>query len=127
MIGPGAVASPSPTPDRHIAVAGPVTGTGGPAGLDPSSVGGAILPPPGGVDGGILALVSGVAGQVSQSVKPAAAVAVAATFGFPLLLMIAVLLFLVVQSRLDDRDPKLRAAPLTNADTLIPFRDEDAL
>jgi hypothetical protein len=99
----------------------------GPTGGDPTSIGGAILPPAGGYDGGILALVNGVADQVSQSVKPAAAVAVAATFGFPLLLMFAVLLYLVVQTRLDGRDPKLRAAPLTVADTLIPFREEDAL
>jgi hypothetical protein len=106
-------------------VANPGTGPG--TGIDSASNGGAIQPPPAGHDGGILAIVSGVADQVSQSVKPAAAVAVAATFGFPLLLMIAVLLYLVVQTRVDGRDPKLRAAPLTTAETMIPFRDEDAL
>jgi len=44
-----------------------------------------------------------------------------------LILMIAVLLFLLIQSRLDGRDPKLRAAPLTSAETILPFRDEDQL
>jgi hypothetical protein len=34
-------------------------------------------------------------------------------------------LFLVIQSRLDGRDPKLRAAPLTMADTYVPFADGD--
>ena len=41
--------------------------------------------------------------------------------------MIAVLLYLLVQSRLDSRDPKLRAAPLTAGETIVPFRDEDQL
>jgi hypothetical protein len=41
--------------------------------------------------------------------------------------MIAVVLFLVVQSRMDDRDPKLRLAPLTASETIVPFRDEEAL
>jgi hypothetical protein len=41
--------------------------------------------------------------------------------------MIAVVLFLLGQSRLDGRDPKLRAAPLTAAETLLMFRDEDSL
>jgi hypothetical protein len=54
-------------------------------------------------------------------------VAVAATFSFPLVLMIAVLLFLLGQSRFDSRDPKLRAAPLTASDTILPFRDEESL
>jgi hypothetical protein len=38
--------------------------------------------------------------------------------------MLAVILFLVIQSRLDGRDPKLRAAPLTIAETYLPFADE---
>ena len=41
--------------------------------------------------------------------------------------MIAVLLFLLIQSRLDGRDPKLRVAPLTAAETILAFRDEDQL
>ena len=57
--------------------------------------------------------------------KPAAVAAVASTFTFPLLLMMIVLLFLLVQDRLDGRDPKLRNAPLTSADARIDFTDED--
>jgi hypothetical protein len=76
---------------------------------------------------GFGAIISGVADQIRTTVKPAAAAAVATEFSFPLILMIAVLLFLVIQSRLDGRDPKLRAAPLTAAETILPFRDEDQL
>jgi hypothetical protein len=60
-------------------------------------------------------------------VKPAAAAAVASTFSFPLTLMIAVLLFLLVQRHMDARDPKLRAAPRTTAEALLEFQDEDGL
>jgi hypothetical protein len=60
-------------------------------------------------------------------VKPAAAAAVASTFTFPLALMVAVLVFVVAQSRVDHRDPKLRAAPRSTAETLLPFEDEVAL
>jgi hypothetical protein len=52
---------------------------------------------------------------------------VASTFSFPLALMLAVLLFLLVQRQLDHRDPKLRAAPRTLADALLAFEDEDRL
>jgi len=51
--------------------------------------------------------------------------AVAAAFGFPLGLMGAVLLFLAVQERIDRRDPKLRAAPISGAATILAFEDED--
>jgi hypothetical protein len=61
---------------------------------------------------------------VHTAVKPEAASAVAQTFGFPLALMLAVLLFLLIQSRMDERDPKLRRAPLTTAETTIPFLNE---
>ncbi len=71
--------------------------------------------------------MSDVAGQVEAAVKPAAVAAVATTFGFPIALMVAVLLFLLIQGRLDGRDPKLRAAPLTAADTTVAFIDEEAL
>ena len=69
--------------------------------------------------------VRGVADRIGPTVQPAAAAAVATTFGFPLILMLAVLLFLIVQSRLDGRDPKLRSAPLTTAETFLPSVDED--
>jgi hypothetical protein len=62
---------------------------------------------------------------VGPAVVPAAVAAVAQTFGFPLILTMAVLLFLVIQSRFDGRDPKLRTAPLTTADTFVPFADGD--
>ena len=62
--------------------------------------------------------------SVQTAVKPEAASAVAQTFGFPLALMLAVLLFLLIQSRMDERDPKLRRAPLTSAETTIPFVNE---
>jgi len=79
--------------------------------------------------GGPVDLVSGivrtVADQIAPTLKPAAVAAVAATFGFPLALMLAVLLFLIIQSRIDHRDPKLRSAPLTAADTVLPYVDED--
>ena len=63
--------------------------------------------------------------QVGLVVSPEAAVAVAAEFTFPLALALAVLLFLVVQDRVDRRDPKLRMAPQHSADTLIRFQNED--
>ncbi len=82
-------------------------------------------------DGLIGALISGVADSVANvadrvgaTVKPAAAVAVATTFSFPLLLMLAVLLFLLGQAHLDHRDPKLRVAPMTAAETAVTFEEE---
>lgn len=62
---------------------------------------------------------------VQTAVKPAAVAAVAQTFTFPLALMLVVLLFLLIQDRLDGRDPKLRQAPLTSAETALAFDDED--
>lgn len=43
-------------------------------------------------------------------------------FGFPLGLAVLVLAFLAVQARLDDRDPKLAAAPVTVDDDLLRFQ-----
>jgi hypothetical protein len=65
--------------------------------------------------------------QVSSVVKPAVAAAVASTFGFPLALMAAVALYLVAQWRVDLRDPKLRAAPQTTAESVVPFEEEERL
>jgi hypothetical protein len=61
---------------------------------------------------------------VKAAVKTEAASAVAQTFGFPLALMLAVLIFLLIQSRMDERDPKLRRAPLTRAETTVLFLNE---
>jgi len=85
--------------------------------------------PAAGMDPGALAgnVINEAALQVAVVVKPAAAAAVATTFGFPLALMVAVLLFLFVQRYLDARDPKLRAAPRSMADGLIEFEDEERL
>ena len=60
-----------------------------------------------------------------RALRPAAVVAVATCFGFPIALMAAVLGFLLIQHRLDARDPKLRATPLTTADSMLAFTDED--
>jgi hypothetical protein len=61
----------------------------------------------------------------SAVVRPEVVASVATTLSFPILLAVAVLLFLLIQSRMDARDPKLRSAPLTMADTLVAF-EEDA-
>jgi hypothetical protein len=73
------------------------------------------------------AVVTEVVKGVRSAVKPEAATAVAQTFGFPLALMLAVLGFLIIQGRMDERDPKLRRAPLTAAETTVLFVDEAEL
>ncbi len=72
----------------------------------------------------ISALVSGIAQRVGAALKPDAVEAVVTTFTFPMFLMAAVLVFLIVQWRMDDRDPKLRNAPLTAAHNTLAFDDE---
>jgi hypothetical protein len=67
------------------------------------------------------------ADQAAVIVKPAAAAAVASSFAFPLLLMLIVLFFLVVQPRMDGRDPKLRNAPRSTGENLVQFEEEGAL
>jgi hypothetical protein len=71
--------------------------------------------------------VTGAVSGAADIVRPGVAVTVATTFGFPLGLMLAVLLFLVIQSRLDHRDPKLRSAPHTAEDTALAFEEEEVL
>jgi hypothetical protein len=66
--------------------------------------------------------VDGVSQQVAATVRPAAVVAVAEAFGFPLILMVAVFLFLIGQGRMDD--PKFRTAPLSRAETTLKFQEE---
>jgi hypothetical protein len=82
-----------------------------------------------GLDPGVIAntVINEAAVRVSVVVKPAAAAAVATTFSFPLALMVAVLVFLLVQRYVDARDPKLRAAPRSKADVVVEFQDEDGL
>ena len=57
-------------------------------------------------------------------VRPEAVASVAATFSFPLALALLVVLFLVVQPRLDDHDPKLRTAPRSPSDLLVEFEED---
>ena len=64
---------------------------------------------------------------VARVVRTDAAVAVAAQFTFPLALTFAVLFFLLIQNRVDRRDPKLRIAPQHVIETLLTFRTEDEL
>jgi hypothetical protein len=52
---------------------------------------------------------------------------VAVTFGFPLILTVAVTTFLAVQHRMDSRDPKLRLAPQNHVETVLEFREEAEL
>ncbi len=82
---------------------------------------------PGAAEAFVSAVVMGAANEVARVVKPAAAAAVAATFGFPLVLTLAVLLFVIAQAQLDKRDPKLRDAPRSTAETRIPFEEESSL
>jgi hypothetical protein len=65
--------------------------------------------------------------HVGRVLNPESAIVVASTFGFPLALMLAVLGFLVAQSRIDARDPKLRTAPRAPQDLVLAFRDEGEL
>jgi hypothetical protein len=81
----------------------------------------------GGPVGIVQSALSGAAKELGKVVQPAAAAALASTFTFPLALMVAVLLFVVCQSRLDQRDPKLRMAPRSIADTLVGFEEEGNL
>jgi hypothetical protein len=66
--------------------------------------------------------VDGVSEQVNATVKPAAVAAVAQAFTFPLILMVAVLLFLIGQWRMED--PKFRMAPLSRSESTIRFEEE---
>jgi hypothetical protein len=71
----------------------------------------------------VQSVIDGVRERVAATVRPAAVVAVAEAFSFPLILMVAVLVFLLAQGRMDD--PKFRMAPLSKADTTIEFEDGD--
>jgi hypothetical protein len=72
-------------------------------------------------------IVDAAAEGIGRAVSPEAAAQVAATFGFPLGLMLAVLLFLIAQDRVDRRDPKLREAPRNVFDTVVRFKEEHEL
>lgn len=122
-------ATPSPTPEPLVVPTAP-----GRRGTPPASVAPAGVPVPApaapvepDVGRFFWQVWSAIAEGVERAVRPEAAARVATTFGFPLALMVAVLLFLVVQDQVDRRDPKLRRAPRTVTDTMQKFRDEDEL
>ena len=108
----GGVTGSDPGPAAPIV---PTSGTGAApvAGFDPGSVADAVF--------------SEAIIRVATVVKPKAAAAVATTFSFPLILMLAVLLFLLGQHVLDARDPKMRAIPRSAADGVLEFQDEEHL
>ncbi len=118
---PSPTQTPTPTapPHRSTAVVG-TTGAGPVPGPSPDHGG---RKPVGIVD----EISDNVAAGVSTVVKPAAAAAVATTFSFPLALMLIVLLFLLVQSRVDRRDPRLKQAVGAGPEALIGFEDEELL
>ena len=68
-------------------------------------------------------IIEGIREGVTRLVDAAAETA--GTFGFPLALALAVLIYLIVQSRLDRKDPKLAAAPLHSYQDVVPFADGD--
>lgn len=72
-------------------------------------------------------VLTAAAEQVSRVVRPEAAVAVATEFGFPLILTVAVLAFLLIQGYVDRRDPKLRMAPHSSVEQYVKFAAEDDL
>ena len=115
-------ATPTPTPEAGGAPTGGGTTTP-PDGRSSSgqAAGGAVRFEPQAFVG---AVVTEVVKGVKTAVKPEAASAIAQTFGFPLALMLAVLFFLIVQGRMDERDPKLRRAPLTSSETTVLFVNE---
>jgi hypothetical protein len=77
-----------------------------------------------GLSGMVNALVGAAVDGAGQVIRPEAAAVVATAFGFPMVLALLVLVFLVLQPRLDNRDPKLHNAPHTFTDTLIGFEDD---
>ena len=72
-------------------------------------------------------VLTAAAQEIVRVVRPEAAVAVAAEFGFPLVLAAAVLGFLLIQGYVDRRDPKLRMAPQTTLETILQFKPEEQL
>jgi hypothetical protein len=128
-MGESQAASATPTPDQSQAHSTEPSAAYEPMPTDP---------PPAGLSGSssvagpqlqnAIGFVFGAAvQQVARVVKPQAAVVVAAAFGFPLILSIAVVLFLLAQGWVDARDPKLRLAPQTAVESVVPFKDEEQI
>jgi hypothetical protein len=77
---------------------------------------------------GVVAQVVAAAVQgVTWAVRPEAAIGVADEFSFPIALTLSVVAYLVIQGRIDRRDPKLRLAPLHAAETVVRFEQEAEL
>jgi hypothetical protein len=122
-------APPAPPVDSSAA-GGPVDGGSDPGGAAPLAPGSGAGPAPvAGFDPGTVAnaVFREALVRVAAVVKPKAAAAVATTFSFPLILMLAVLLFLLGQHVLDARDPKMRATPRSADDAVLEFQDEERL
>jgi hypothetical protein len=128
--GSGTITAPRPAPPIADVGGSPViragqgkTAASNPTGPRPTIAPGLPLDPIVIADG----VLAQAASQVAAVVRPGAAAAVATTFSFPLTLMLAVLVFLLVQRYVDRRDPKLRAAPRSTAEGLVEFKDEEGL
>ncbi|MGH2456691.1 MAG: hypothetical protein ACRDHD_10600, partial [Candidatus Limnocylindria bacterium] len=112
--------TPTPTPGEQPAIATPAP--------EPVPVAPQPLPSePEGPGEVVQQVLSAAADQVRRAVKPEAALAVTTEFTFPLALALAVLAYLVVQGRVDYRDPKLRIAPQHVTETIVKFQEEDQL
>ena len=83
--------------------------------------------PPRDLQGVVTNAVAVVTQGVKDVVKPGAAAAVANTFSFPLALMVIVVLFLLVQPKVDRGDPRLRARSAASDEGEIGFEEEDQL
>jgi hypothetical protein len=104
----GGDAAPQPGPDAQRSGGG-----GGSTGDDPAAV----------VRQAVVEVTESVVETVDAVVKPRAAAAVATSFSFPLTLTMLVVLFLLIQPRVDRTDPKLRSS----SDPMVGFEDEEAL
>jgi hypothetical protein len=130
---PDRLASPALAPSADPSVA-PITAAivdrippaagSEPATVPPESRTNAGSGTPGEGPGDLLGAVLSAVDQVTETVKPAAIAAVATAFTFPLALAVVVIIFLLVQARLDGRDPKLRHAPTSAGETYIAFEEE---
>jgi hypothetical protein len=119
ITGPGSGGSGGPSIAAGAqAVLPPAPAAGGNAPAKPAS---------GDAAGSLVESVAQMAADAARAVTPGAVAVVATALGFPLALMALVFLFLLVQSRLDRRDPKLAADTQANADALVRFEVEDEL
>jgi hypothetical protein len=118
--------SPTPEPTATPSQASTVTAPPSPPApeLAPAPAAAAQAVGPGAVVGQVL---SAAAAQVGRVVRPEVAAAIATEFGFPILLTIAVLAFLMIQNYVDRRDPKLRMAPRNTYETYLKFETEEQL